>query len=228
MTLPFLILRPVETASKTAKRVQEMGLVAVIDPLFSVEKLAWTAPPPSDFDALMLTSANAVKYAGEAIERYKDLPVLAVGNATADAAGKCGFKIGVTGQGGVDELLSALPDGSYVRILRLSGQDFVEGVSPSRQITLRKTYQARQLSLGKKARIVLGQGCLVLLFSVRAVRTLEKEMDRLGLDRNLSCIAALSDSIAVAAGTEWKSVHTADRPSEDALLSLAAGLCSTQ
>jgi uroporphyrinogen-III synthase len=34
-------------------------------PLFAIVPLDWTAPDPAQFDGLVLTSANAVRHAGE-------------------------------------------------------------------------------------------------------------------------------------------------------------------
>src|SRR5690606_42072955 len=55
------------------------------DPLFAIKPLDWTPPPASQFDALLLTSVNAVMHAGVGLEQYKQLPVLAIGEVTANA-----------------------------------------------------------------------------------------------------------------------------------------------
>ena len=55
-------------------------------PLFSVESLAWKVPDAASFDALLLTSANAVRQAGAGLTQLRGLPVHAVGAATATAA----------------------------------------------------------------------------------------------------------------------------------------------
>ncbi|MEP2102662.1 MAG: uroporphyrinogen-III synthase [Parasphingorhabdus sp.] len=225
MTLSLLILRPIEGAKETAQRAQNMGLDAIVDPLFVIEPMAWTAPPASDFDAIMVTSANGVQYAGANLSQYQQLPLLAVGEATAATARDAGFDVTETGSGGADELLQSLPAGRYSRILRLTGKDHVKLTPSGQEITLCRVYQARALSLGEKAQAALRQGHVILLYSVRAATILADEMDRLGLDRSINQIAALSPNIAKAAGGGWKSVHSADRPTDDALLSLAGRLC---
>lgn len=225
MTMSVIILRPQDGAGETAKRARNLGLSAIIDPLFLVEPIAWSAPPPSEFDAVMLTSSNAVKHAGPTLRKYYDLPVLAVGEATAAAARDAGFNVAVTGDGGAKELLQSLPAGQFPRILRLTGKDHVKLAPSDRQITLNRVYQARALSLGQKAQAALRKGNIVLLYSVRAANILAREMERLNIDRSLNRVAALSGNIARAAGTGWKSVVAAEQPTDDALLFLAGRLC---
>lgn len=225
MTRSLLVLRPMEGARRTAENAGKMGLPVIVDPLFVVEPLDWTPPPASDFDALLLTSANAVKHAGDGLKHYKQLPVLAVGEVTANAARQAGLHVVKTGDSDMANLLASLPAGQYQRLLRLTGKDHVDLMLPDHILTLRHVYHARALSLGKKAVEALRQGQVILLYSPRAARILAGEMDRLGLDRSVNAIAALSSNIAGAAGSGWKSVQVAPRPTDDALLSLAGRLC---
>lgn len=44
-------------------------------------------------------------------------------------------------------------------------------------------------------------------------------------DRSTTTIAAISQAAATACGTGWKRMVVAERPTDDALLSLAAQLC---
>ncbi len=225
MTCSVLILRPDDSARETAQRAALLGLTSIIDPLFAVEPLQWSAPPAEEFDALMLTSANAVTFGGQALDAYKSLPVLAVGSATAAAAEQAGFIVAETGNRGADDLLRALTGDQFTRILRLTGKDHVKLALSGRKIALRQVYQARALALGDMAQAALRQGHVVLLYSVRAAKILSDEMDRGHLDRSVNHIVALSANIASAAGEGWKSVQAADQPTDDALLSLAGRLC---
>ncbi len=225
MTMSVIILRPRDSADETAKRAHDLGLATVIDPLFVIEPIAWAAPPASAFDAVMLTSSNAVKHAGPELQKYVQLPVLAVGEATAAAARQAGFTVAVTGNRGAEELLQSLPSGQSPHILRLTGKDHVKLVRSSGEITLCRVYESRALPLGGKAQAALRQGHIVLLYSVRAAKILVSEMDRLNIDQSANAVAALSANIAQAAGNGWKKVDTALQPTDDALLSLAGRLC---
>ncbi|MEO9470304.1 uroporphyrinogen-III synthase [Parasphingorhabdus sp.] len=226
LNLPLLILRPEIGASRTAEKARLLGLTPVLDPLFVIEPMGWDAPAASEFDALMLTSVNAIRFAGPALAAYACLPVLAVGKKTADAARAAGFCVDLTGSGGALELLSALPPGQYRDILHLTGKDHITIAAKDRFIDCQAVYNARALFLGEAAQTALSGGCVVMVHSARAARTLEQEMARLALKPGQTRIAALSDNIANALEKQWKAVHVADEPTDDALLSLAASLCS--
>ena len=79
-------------------------------------------PPAGDYDALFVTSANAVRQAGKAVKAYHGLPAYAVGDATARAlAGRSdvvveNFATGVMHRLGLgaDELQAVNPDLLYV------------------------------------------------------------------------------------------------------------------
>ncbi|HEY9090104.1 uroporphyrinogen-III synthase [Parasphingorhabdus sp.] len=225
MTRSLLILRPIDGARRTAKSAEKMGLHAIVDPLFAIEPMDWAPPPASQFDALLLTSVNAVIHAGGGLAQYKQLPVLAVGDATAKAARQAGLHVVKTGDSGVKELLASLSAGQYHRLLRLTGKDHIDFTPPEHIMMLRHVYQARALPLGEKARAALHEGNVILLYSPRAAKILAGEMERHAIDRSRNDIAALSSNIAKAAGSGWKSVQTAERPTDEALLSLAGRLC---
>lgn len=225
MSLPVLILRPREEARRTAPKVAELGLVAVVDPLFHLESINWEPPDASQFDSLLLTSANAVTFAGPALQEFAQLPVLAVGDKTADAARKAGLTVAETGTAGVAELINQLPDNRYLRILRLTGKDHMAINPEDREIVSRKVYQARALPLGAEARKALANGCAVLLYSTRAAQIVESEMRSVKISPGPNQIFALSDNIAASLTMAWKGVHVAAHPTEDALLSLLPPLC---
>lgn len=89
-----LILRPGTAAEETARRVAALGWRPVVLPSRTVELLdARIAPRP--WQAITVTSAKALHglaRMGEDFDpRLKDLPVLAVGDATAAAARQLGW-----------------------------------------------------------------------------------------------------------------------------------------
>jgi uroporphyrinogen-III synthase len=61
---PVLVLRPEPGASATVERARERGLSAIPIPLFEIQSLEWDAPDPAGFEGVLLTSANAVRFAG--------------------------------------------------------------------------------------------------------------------------------------------------------------------
>lgn len=225
MSLPFLILRPKGVAEETAGRAKDLGLDTIVDPLFEIKPLAWDGPTANGYDGLLLSSSNAVKYAGEALSDYRDLPVLAVGKATAAAATKLGFSVDVVGKKGVQSLIDGISKEEYPRLLRLTGEHYTSIVDDTISVTTIAVYQSVALALGPKALESLKTGTIVALYSVRAAQMLFEQMDQWQLDKSKSHVVALSPAVAHAAGKGWKSVAVAAMPSDDALLSIAARLC---
>ena len=78
-------------------------------------------PADAGFDALVLTSANAVRHAGAGLDALRHLPAHAVGSATADAASAAGFRVATTGTSDIDALLDAIPGSQH--LLHLAGAD---------------------------------------------------------------------------------------------------------
>jgi uroporphyrinogen-III synthase len=212
-----LILRPEPGASATVKRARELGLDAVAVPLFEVEPVPWQVPDASAFDGLLLTSANAVRHAGNLLQDLRGLKVYAVGEATADAARDAGFDIAATGDAGVDSLLSSIePD---LKLLHLCGVDRQQAEEPQQEITRIEVYLSREVISADLPDI---EGSVALIHSPRASRRLADLVEQRGSIR----IAAISWSAADAAGKGWMSIDVAEQPNDDALLALAARLCN--
>ena len=228
MSPPLLVLRPLEGALQTERRAKALGLPVVVDPLFAVESIAWSAPEAGDFDALLLTSANAIKFGGARLDAYRSLPVLAVGEKTADAAKKAGFQVETTGNSDTEYLLSQLVDGSFRNILWLTGEQHTAITPQDRNIHVVPVYRARALVLGEQAKACLADETVILLHSTRAARQILSELDRLELSKSRHHVLAFSEKVAEAAGKGWKSVQSADHPDDDALLSLASALCRSR
>ena len=217
----LFVLRPEPAASRTVHRARSLGIEAVALPLFELEAVEWTAPDPAEFDALLLTSANAVNKGGEELQALRTLPVHAVGEATAVAAEVAGFGIASTGEGGIDDLLSAVPAGT--RLLHLCGEDRRAPTSPAQEITTLAVYRARAIDEVEGIEYI--QDGVAAVHSPRAARRLAELVpeDRRG---NI-CIAAISEAAAEAVGPGWSEVRVARAPNDEALLALAARLCDT-
>jgi uroporphyrinogen-III synthase len=110
-------------------------------PLFEVEPVAWAAPEAGGYDALLLTSANAVRLGGEQLTGLKALPVHAVGRATADAARAAGFEVATVGDGNAADLLARLPPDA--RLLHLAGGDHRDSDDP--RVSRRIIYRAAEI-----------------------------------------------------------------------------------
>jgi len=210
---PLVILRPEPAASATAERARALGLDAKAIPLFDIAAIDWTAPDPDEFDALVLTSANAIRHGGPQLAALKRLPVHAVGEATAVAARAAGFEVASTGKGGVEDL--ALPAGR--RLLHLAGRTH----RPAGAAMAIPVYEARPVAV--PAGLDELAGCVVAVHSPVAGRRLaELVRERAGI-----AVAAISVAAAEACGEGWERLEAAAVPNDAALLALAARLCET-
>jgi len=212
-----LILRPEPGASETVEKARECGLDAIAAPLFAIEPVDWQAPDPAAFDALLLTSANAVRCSGEALKNLRGLPVYAVGEATAEAARDAGFDIAASGDAGVDRLLGSIE--SDLKLLHLCGCDRKQPTDARQQITAIPVYRAVRLAPD----LTQAAGAVALVHSPRAGQRFAELIE----DRSSIAIAAISAAAAEAVDSGWQHVESAQEPNDVALLALAARLCNT-
>jgi len=223
---PLLVLRPQPGATATARRATALGLETVIAPLFEIHPLVWDAPDPASFDALLVTSANAVHHGGEAMTRYRHLPLFAVGAATAEAAHAAGFADIIAGQGDGMAATDLAVARDKVRLLHLAGREHVDLRHPAATIKRRLVYGAEAVeTLPDAARAALVAGAMALLHSGRAAALFARLVDAAVLPRDRTTVIALSDAVRDAAGSGWAGAFAAPVPNDEALLAIAARLC---
>ncbi|HJU77066.1 MAG TPA: uroporphyrinogen-III synthase [Sphingomicrobium sp.] len=216
-----LVLRPEPGATATLRRARERGLDAHAVPLFEVEPVEWTVPDPKDFDALLLTSANAVRNGGPGLQALRELPVHAVGEATARVAREAGFDVATVGDWDVNRLLGSIR--ANLSLLHLCGEHRTVPDRARQPITAVPVYRSRAregVDIGAAA------GSLVLIHSSRAGARFAELVDGQAFDRRTIIIAAISRAAAEAAGSGWGAIETAASPHDDALLALAERLCN--
>lgn len=81
-------------AARTADRLTALGFTPLVTPLLTLAPLPGAldaAPSPDAVAVLALTSPNGVEAFAPLIPRFRDHPVFAVGDATAEAARAAGF-----------------------------------------------------------------------------------------------------------------------------------------
>jgi uroporphyrinogen-III synthase len=214
----MIILRPEPAASVTAAQAETLGFEPVKVPLFATEKLSWTVPDPAEFDGILLTSANALRYAGPQLNRLKTLPVYAVGPVTAQAAKAAGFRLAAVGQRGVGTLLSKIRHD--LRLVHLAGEDRLDYRLAWQKIAPINVYRSAEIEDVDPALI---DGKIVLVHSPRSGRRLA---ELVAAKRRASMtVVAISEAAATASGDGWARVAVAERPLDSALLALAAKLC---
>lgn len=211
-----LVLRPEPGASLTVKRARKLGLDAFAVPLFEIEAVPWEVPDPALFDAILFTSANSVRNAGEGLTNLLGLPAYAVGEATAKAALEAGFEIAATGEAGVDRLLRSIrPEHD---LLHLCGEDRREPDAPTQRITPVRVYRAKPVLAPDLSG---SEGAIALVHSPRSATRFGELVSK----RQSIAIAAISRASAQAVGHGWEQVEYCAQPDDDALLALAARLC---
>jgi uroporphyrinogen-III synthase len=206
MTRSIGVLRPEPGNAATADRIEARGRTALRLPLFAVRPVEWSSPDPARYDSLLLTSANAVRHGGPALTSLTQLPVHAVGPATAAAARVAGFEVMTVGDAGVEAL--QLPG----RVLHLTGREHRARTGTDTIVVYAS--EALDPDLG-----ALRDG-IALIHSARAGQLLARRLT----DRSRISLAAISDMAARAAGSGWRTVAVADRPADAALIDAAIRL----
>ncbi|OYW16215.1 MAG: uroporphyrinogen-III synthase [Novosphingobium sp. 12-64-8] len=225
MTRPLIVLRPEPGNAATTAAARDMGLETVPCPLFEIGPVEWQAPAPQGFSGLLAGSANVFRLGGPALASLRELPVHAVGAATAQAAQTAVFTVTFTGIGGLQPLVEGLAPGRY---LRLAGAEHVPLLPPPGvEIETRVVYAAHALPLSPKAAMALEDGAVALFHSGEAARHFAAECERLELPRSAIALACLAPRIADLAGAGWRTVRIADERTDPALLALARAMCQT-
>lgn len=211
-----LVLRPEPDASRTRDRLAAIGVDTLVQSLFHIVPVAWRPPDPDRFDALLLTSANAVRHAGPGLRLFAHLPVLAVGAATAAAARSGGLTVALSGERDVAALLAAAA--GFARPLHLAGRDRADA-----------EVEAVTVYASEETPVVAGaarkwENRVALLHSARAARRFALLVDRDRAARARIAVAALSPAVAAAAGVGWAALAVADQPADAALVACAATL----
>lgn len=223
--VPLVVIRPepgcsASTAAARAARMEAHGF-----PLFEVAPKSWEAAAPDRFDAMLIGSANVFRHGGPGLRALAALPVLAVGEATAEAARGAGFTVAATGSGGLQRLLDSLPK-EYRRVLRLAGDERIPLTVPKHlQMEERVVYASRPVPFPPELAALLRLPAIVALHSAEAARHLSAQCVSHAIRRAPLRIAALSPRIAAAAGDGWGEVATAHLPDDKALLALARQMC---
>ena len=208
-----VILRPEPGASVTLARATATGIDAVAIPLFEVAPVDWVAPDTEGFDALLLTSANAVRFAGEQLAGLRELPAYCVGEATAAAAREAGLEVAATGANDAAALAELVPPG--LQLLHLTGKAHraIPGVA---EIIV---YHSAVIDPPPSLASLTGN--VAMVHSPRAGNRLAELVEA----RGEIGIAAISAAAAAACGGGWREIAVIATPDDGALLALAAALC---
>jgi uroporphyrinogen-III synthase len=241
MTLRALVTRPDEDAAPLAAALAERGVDVTLEPLLAIRPLPEAPIDLAGVQALLFTSANGVRSfaelaGGRALAGWRELPVFAVGNATAAAARNAGFAQVESAAGDVAALAKLVTErldpkaGALFHAAGSAVAGDLAGLLEQAGFTLRREmlYEARpadQLSPATVTNLSNGWFDLVLFFSPRTAATFVALARAAGEGVVTGCGKAaalcLSPAVAAAAGElPWREVQAAARPELSALLEL--------
>lgn len=218
-----LILRPEPAAGRTAAKAAALGMEARVHPLFAPQPIDWAPPVPEEFDALLLTSANGVAFAGPALLHYRGLPAYAVGATTAQALAEAGFPTIIAGDGDGSAIAARIISDGHHRILHLAGTTVAPMETGALDITRIAVYGMTGLPADPALLADAVSGSILLVHSPRAAARLAKQVER--EERKSLHIVAISAATLAACGDGWASGQAPALPRDDEMLALALRLC---
>lgn len=220
------ITRAQPGAARTAARLRDMGFEPIVAPLLAIEHLTPPVPDLAPFAALAFTSVNGV-FAFAALTPGRDLPVFAVGDATAQAALDAGFANVRSAAGDLHALArliaGAIADASVlVPQAETPAGDFTAALTATaaRNVSIQSltVYRAIETSAAAPA---LFDACLI--HSPRAGHALAKRGHDVLAHAVLACISPAAAAPLVALGLTPVVAKSPDETSLLTILNTALG-----
>ena len=228
-----LVTRPLGQAEATAERLRAAGHTALIEPMLEIADVPVRLGSLDAYQAILFTSGNAVRAFARQCSAT-DLPVYAVGEATAETARTAGFER-VRNAGGNAVDLAALARRALQptagRLLHPTGDKIAtdiaallggEGFAVDR-IEVYHGKPRTAFSPEVRGAIKSGEIDDVLLFSARTAATFAEVLWASGLSGRADAMRALclSDAVAKAAdAVPWAGVAVAAHSDQESLLAL--------
>ncbi len=226
-----LITRPEPGASETAARVASLGFAPILASVIRIESTPARLPAAASLAAVLVTSGNVVAALPPA---YRAIPVLAVGDATAERARAAGFTRVLSAAGDAEALAEFVirhqsPSDGTLLLASGRGQGHALAASLRRagyRVARRVVYAAvpaRDLTPAASVALRAGQVHAALFFSAETARQFVRLVQRAGLVETLAGVEAISIGQAAAVALEalpWRGVHVAARPTQDEMFAL--------
>lgn len=226
-----LVTRPRADAEPLRAELESRGFGVLVEPLIEIVPRADAAVALDGIQGLLATSANGVRALAAKIER-RDLPLWAVGDATAAEARHMGFERVESAEGDVAtlaRLVAAWVDPSRGALLHAAGSvqaGDLAGALESRGFDVRRAvlYDARPVgAFSAEAAAAIGARDIdiALFFSPRTAATFVRLARAERVDDSCSMMTAYALSAAVGQGLgsiAWRMLRVAHRPTQDALL----------
>ncbi len=237
----ILLTRPEADSRVFAGRLAAHGIDTLIAPMMTVTVENGPPPDVADVQALLLTSANGVRAFSDR-SPVRDLPVFAVGDATAATARDAGMSRVESAGGDVDDLARLVADRldpAAGALLHVAGSAVAGDLAGS----LEKcgfTYRRAVLYRAEMARVLpepvadaLKTAALdgVALFSPRSATTFTQRVADAALNGALRRLTAFALSANVAAALDadtWGDIEISATPTADDLLEVVLAAARTR
>ncbi|NQZ14034.1 MAG: uroporphyrinogen-III synthase [Alphaproteobacteria bacterium] len=225
-----LITRPIDNAMPLAKVLEEMGCHVLIEPMLTIEPIAFDRIDFSKFDGFIFTSKNAIKSLPNDFSAHEK-PIYTVGQSTAEEALQTGFQnVQCTGKD-VEELISSLTEkaGSYAYF---QGENVTVSISERLMkipgISIQNIVSYRAVPAPNFSdnilKIIINSGIEYVLFYSRRtadnfVHLMHKnDCTRAAESIQVLCLAdSMLESLSVL---PWKQIHVSDYPDQKHMLAL--------
>jgi uroporphyrinogen-III synthase len=235
----MLVTRPEPDASETAARLSALDIEAVVEPLLVAETLPTSLPDARGFAALAVTSGNALRAldARGELDRFRSLPLYAVGDRTAALARRFGFAEVSSAEGSLFDLVALLARAGiagpvFYPAAREQAADLAKALAPHGVMVITAPVYAMRaatrLTDATRARLEAGALAAALFYSRR---TAEAFVDLASGLRDKARLGMLCLSEAVAeplVAAHFVRVGLADHPSEEAMMGLALSFARAQ
>jgi len=230
----LLVTRPHPDADATAALLRAQGHETLVAPLLERESVAWQIPAGRRFAGVLVTSANTLRAtAPSQLTPLHQLPVVAVGRHTAEAARAAGFAEVESADGDAEALArcaTARFRGRGQPLLYLAGENRArdvpamlaqEGITVDTAITYRMR-PATTLPAPVKEALAAGRIDGVLHYSRRSAEAYRACAAAAGLDAQalVPVQYCLSDAVAAVFPATGTRVVVAGWPDEESLLAL--------
>lgn len=229
-----LVTRPIEAAAETVAALKARGHDAIVEPLLAIHIEDGTPVPTDHYAALILTSANGARAAGRRVVS-RNIKVIAVGPATAQAARQQGFAEVETASGqGIAGIVAHLAEKPVPRdsaLLHVTGADVAGDLGRALaglglKVDRRQLYRAERapaLSAGLVDSLRSGSIGAALFFSPRTAEIFCEHIRAGGLEATLAPVIACAISANAAQSLNtlgFRKVLLAKETSLDAMVDL--------
>ena len=228
-----LVTRPLADSQGLTEALEALGYDPLVEPMLSIRFLDAAPPERNRYQGVLATSANGVRALARLVA-WRDLPVWAVGDASAREARRLGFVTVESAAGDVAtlaELVAGRADPAGGKLLHvaasllagdLAGALAAKGFAVDKAV-LYEAEPAADFSPALVEALAEGRLAAALFFSPRTAATFVRLAEKRRCGESLRRIKALALSRAVAetlSPLPWRRVAVADRPDQAALLAL--------